>query len=97
MSRNFRIEARNFACLFGEIDIIALQGGILHFVEVKYRKHTPPIYTLTRAKLARITKSIQVYLQSYPHDIPYCIDALLIRGSLQNYTIEWLENIGWLE
>ncbi|WP_120945530.1 MULTISPECIES: YraN family protein [Helicobacter] len=97
VDRGCVVVARNFSCPFGEIDIIALRGGVLHFVEVKQRQHTSPIYALTRAKLARLAKTIQVYLQKHAHDMPYCIDALLIKGSLQHHTIEWLENIGWLE
>ncbi|MFC3847513.1 YraN family protein [Helicobacter baculiformis] len=91
------IVMRNFACRFGEIDIIALKEGVLHFVEVKSRQQVPPIYALTPIKLARIVKTIQVYWQTYPKTMPYCIDAVLIKGTLQNYTIEWLENIGFLE
>ena len=34
----WRIEASNYACRFGEIDVIASRRGILAFVEVKTRK-----------------------------------------------------------
>ncbi|WP_104751033.1 YraN family protein [Helicobacter salomonis] len=90
----YTIVARNFACRFGEIDIIALKEGVLHFVEVKSCQHGAPIHALTPTKLERITKTIQVYLQTYTNSMPYCVDAVLIQGTLQNYTIEWLENIG---
>jgi putative endonuclease len=35
----YRILARNYRCKYGEIDIVASQGGYLCFVEVKYRKN----------------------------------------------------------
>ena len=37
LQRGYRILARNFACRWGEIDIIAEKEGVLHFVEVKTR------------------------------------------------------------
>jgi putative endonuclease len=35
--RGFNIISRNFSCVFGEVDIIAVKGENLHFVEVKSR------------------------------------------------------------
>jgi putative endonuclease len=35
----YRIVARNYRCKYGEIDIVAEEGGYLCFVEVKYRKN----------------------------------------------------------
>ena len=37
--RGYRIVKRNYRCKFGEIDIIAEQGGMLVFVEVRSRRH----------------------------------------------------------
>ena len=36
-SRGIHILMRNYRCHFGEIDIIAREGGYIVFVEVKYR------------------------------------------------------------
>lgn len=33
----YRILERNFSCRMGEIDLIAMEGGYLVFIEVKYR------------------------------------------------------------
>jgi putative endonuclease len=35
----YRIIERNYRCLFGEIDIVAEEGGALVFVEVKSRRN----------------------------------------------------------
>lgn len=37
-SLGWRILERNFRCRTGEIDLIALEGAVLVFVEVKYRR-----------------------------------------------------------
>lgn len=37
-SCGYELEAKNYHCRFGEIDIIAREGKYLCFVEVKYRK-----------------------------------------------------------
>ena len=37
-SCGYELEAKNYYCRFGEIDIIAREGKYLCFVEVKYRK-----------------------------------------------------------
>lgn len=36
---NYKILERNFRCRSGEIDIIALDGDYIVFIEVKYRKN----------------------------------------------------------
>ena len=36
--RGYRILERNYRCRQGEIDLVAMDGGCLVFVEVKYRK-----------------------------------------------------------
>ena len=36
--RGYRIVERNFRCRLGEIDLIARDGSVLVFIEVKYRK-----------------------------------------------------------
>ena len=87
----FTIVERNFyARKLGEIDIIARKEGILHFIEVKSAAADfDPIYNLTPAKLQRVIRSSQYYLKSKGLDLPYCIDALLIRQG----RVELIENI----
>ena len=36
--KGYRILHRNFRCRAGEIDLVALKGRILHFIEVKTRQ-----------------------------------------------------------
>ena len=63
----YRIIARNFATKQGEIDIIAIRDGVLHFVEVKTRtgcQYGYPSDAVTKIKQDRIRKAAQQYLNS---------------------------------
>ncbi len=89
--RGFQIVDRNYyAKKFGEIDIIALQNGILHFIEVKStRRDFDPIYNITPKKLKKVINSATYYISNKGLDYPFCIDAVIIRGD----DIEMIENI----
>jgi len=86
-----RILERNYyARKLGEIDIVALKDGVLHFVEVKSAsKDFDPVDNLTPSKLRRVINSAHYYLKEKSLDLPYCIDALIVRKG----EVEWLENI----
>jgi len=86
--RGFVIIDRNFHSRFGEIDIVALKEGTLHFVEVKSGKNFDPIYNITPAKLEKIIKTINYFLLKKKLDMDYCIDAIIIKND-----IEFIENI----
>ncbi len=79
--RGFKIVERNFyASKLGEIDIIALKGNVLHFIEVKAsRKNFEPIYNITPVKLNRLIKSAHYYLKAKKLNFAWCIDALIIK------------------
>lgn len=62
---NLKIVKRNYRCHFGEIDIIAWQGEVLHFIEVKNRSSDliPGRYAVNNNKQRHIRQSAQNYLQ----------------------------------
>ena len=63
----FSIIERNYRTKAGEIDIIAIKDGVLHFVEVKTRngyQYGYPSESVTAAKQARIRKAAAQYLQT---------------------------------
>lgn len=87
----FRIIDRNVFNRFGEIDIIAEKNGVLHFIEVKSAStFEQAVNNLTTAKLQKLTRTIQTYLQKNHYDGDYCIDALIVTPE----QIEMIENIG---
>ena len=57
IKNNYQIVTRNFYSRFGEIDIIAKKGEVLHFIEVKSGDNFQPIYNVTYSKLQKIIKT----------------------------------------
>lgn len=80
------IRARNYRVRIGEIDIIAQDGDVLVFVEVKYRSYMDfggAAFAISPAKQRTIRKVAQWYMVQF-HISPdtYCrFDAVLIDGS----------------
>ena len=67
--RGWRIVDRNFRTRSGEIDIIALEGEILVFVEVRARTGTAfglADETVNTRKLQRITMTALSYIEQHP-------------------------------
>src|SRR5215470_6973440 len=63
--RGYHVLEHNFRCRGGEIDIIALDGSTLVFIEVKMRRtlaRGAPIEAVTALKQARIRRAAQTYL-----------------------------------
>ena len=63
----YKVIARNYATKFGEIDIVAIKDGVIHFVEVKTRtgmEYGYPSEAVTKEKRDRIRRAAQSYLKS---------------------------------
>ncbi len=90
-SHGFTILEQNFyAKKLGEIDIIAVKNSIYHFIEVKSAQdYEIAINNITPAKLSKLIRSIEYYLQQKKLEVDYYVDAIIIT----NDTIEHLENI----
>ncbi|MBI2404605.1 YraN family protein [Candidatus Gottesmanbacteria bacterium] len=70
VSHGFRIIDRNFKARYGELDIIAIQGTVLVFIEVKTRvgrEFGLPEEAVTPRKLAEVVKTAQYYKLLHPN------------------------------
>ena len=89
-----KLVARNWHCPFGEIDLIVKNGNTILFVEVKYRKSCRfggAAGSITPAKLAKLQRSAEHYLQQHRlNHTPCRLDAVLIEGG---HKPEWVQNI----
>jgi len=86
------IVTRNWRCKGGEIDIIARDGGVLVFVEVRARASSAfggAAASITAAKRARLWHAAELYLAGQNRPPPCRFDAVLIQGE----RLEWLRDI----
>jgi len=89
IDKGFKILNRNFYFKGGEIDIIAFKNHVIHFIEVKSGSGFEPIFNITPAKITRIIKGANIYMQKNRLNKAFCIDAIIIKET----SIEHLENL----
>ncbi|MCS7307915.1 MAG: YraN family protein [Aquificaceae bacterium] len=78
----YKILHRNYHCRFGEIDIIALDGNVLVFVEVKggrSKEYGDPAERIDERKMRRILLCVEDFLQKHPAEA-YRIEVVLVRS-----------------
>jgi putative endonuclease len=85
--QGYQLIQHNWACPFGEIDIIARDGDTLVFVEVKVRTRSDyggPEGALTVHKQRKIVAASRMYLAGIDTDIPVRYDLVTIqRGKIK--------------
>lgn len=104
-NKGFHVKARNYLKKWGEIDIVAQNKDILHFVEVKtvsrenISKYTArPEENVTREKVLRLHRAIQSYLNEFSretHGLEWQIDVIAVELDFQtkNAKVRYLPNI----
>lgn len=84
---------RNYSCRFGEIDLIARDGDIIVYVEVRSRAGNAfggAAASITAAKRSKLLKAARHHLATL-QPTPQCrFDAVLLTGDPPR--IEWLLN-----
>ena len=82
--KGFKIEARNWRCPLGEIDIVAWERDTLVFVEVKTRtggSAGTPEEAVTEAKQRRLVRLAEAYLARGSESPPCRFDVVAVSGS----------------
>ncbi len=91
------IAARNYRSRYGEVDLIAQEGGTLVFVEVKTRRGTSygtPEESVTPRKLDRLAKTAALYLQANGlEQRPWRVDLLAIKLGKDGPSINHVRSI----
>lgn len=94
--KGYQILSRNFRSKRGEIDLIAVRGAFLVFVEVKERDANAlvsPLEAVTPTKQARLIRAARYYLMRYPSRLQPRFDVIaLVRQSNDRYTVTHIEN-----
>lgn len=81
--QGYRILTKNFRSRYGEIDLIAVENGILVFAEVKYRTTTDiirPEEAVDWKKQKKICKTADYYRlrKQIPEDVPCRFDVVSV-------------------
>ena len=83
MRKGLTIVARNFRTRFGEIDLIARDGRLLVFVEVRMRSSRAlggAAESITPRKRARLVAAANGYLAMLGREPPCRFDAILMHS-----------------
>ena len=94
--RGFALLDRNWRNRWCELDIVAAQGGRLHFVEVKYRATSffgAPAEYVNHDKLVRLQRAALAYNQAHGHHGTYQIDVISLTGPLEHPAVDYLADI----
>jgi len=91
--KGLKIIERNYRCRFGEIDIVALSGATVVFVEVRSR--TSEAYggaagSITPAKRKRLLATARHYLAGHGGHRACRFDVVLMSGASSQ--IAWIED-----
>ena len=95
----YRIDAAKYRCRFGEIDLIAHDGGTLCFVEVKVRsnlRYGLPREYVTYSKREKLRTTAEYYLATHDADAVCRFDVAEVytdkEHSPEHTRIEYIEN-----
>ena len=97
--KGFRILERNFKRHYGEIDIIALDGKVLVFVEVKTRiglLFGTPQEAVTPRKLHEVVQTAQFYKslhEEFPESLRIDVVAILLHGDESLQSLQYIPNV----
>ena len=93
--RGLAILERNWRRRCGELDLIARDGDMLVFVEVRLRRRSDfggAAASITGTKRARMVAAASLYLAGLRRTPPCRFDAVLL-DALDPARIEWLRNV----
>lgn len=96
--RGYTILARNYSTPMGEIDIVAEDGDVLVFVEVKMRRSDAyglPYEAINSKKMQKLTRLAQLYIKRknlYNREVRFDIISILAQGRFGRKSIRLIKN-----
>jgi putative endonuclease len=95
-AKGYQVVAAKYRCRWGEVDLVARDGGELVFVEVRTRRSSAfgtPEESVTPAKVRHLLAACQHYLQEHQAaDLPWRIDLVSVRMGRQGLVIHHLRH-----
>lgn len=92
--QGFKQITRNFACRYGEIDLIMENATTLLFIEVRFRRQSilTSIESIQRKKQKKIIKTALVFLAKNP-TLKHCrFDVIGIDANFTANAISWIKD-----
>ena len=89
---------RNYHCRHGEIDIIMMEGSVLVFIEVRFRKdkrYGGGVESITYHKQNKLRKTAEHYLQQDKHSRAARFDVVSMSNDTASkavYTFDWIRD-----
>jgi putative endonuclease len=93
MQNGCTILQRNWRCPFGEVDIIAQEGDVMVFVEVKARhqiRYALPREAVDFQKQARLRQCAELYLNLFSPEAPCRFDVVEVWWQGGKAHVRWL-------
>jgi len=101
IKRGYSILERNFRIGRGEIDIIAIDGDVLVFIEVKTKQTEgfgEPEEWVDRKKQLQICKTAMLYLQKYEIEDMQCrFDVIGVTKKDDTVNIKHIKDAFWID
>ncbi len=95
-ARGHRILERNWRGRGGELDLITLRDGILHFVEVKTRTGSQTVGgvwdTISLSKRRKLARTAEAYLLDAPPHDGCVFTVALVHAVDDEYRVEIIED-----
>ena len=93
LQKGYRILHRNWKLGDFEVDIAAMDGGTLVFVEVKTRSgyFQDPIDAVDEMRMNRLTRALNAYVKFFRLDCPYRFDIIGIVMNNNETTLRHVE------
>ena len=79
-SIGYRILERNVHLRYGEIDIVALDGDEVVFVEVRSSRFREPSESIDRKKLLKMSRAIERYIAEKGVENPFRVEVIIVIG-----------------
>ena len=93
--KGWKLLEQNYHSRYGEIDMIAVDGPYIVFIEVKTRAQdagTGPLEAVTPAKQRRIIQTALCYLQEHPSRLQPRFDVAAVVVGEVGLAFEYLED-----
>ncbi len=94
VSRGMEIVDRNYTVNGGEIDVIAIDGNYICFIEVKYRsiRNMDAYSSIGYKKQKRLIKTAERYLYENEYDYQPRFDAVFVFEESAGISLDYIKN-----